>query len=164
MAAPIDDNCRALLRRSFNMRAAAYAYMFDVMRERLGTEVALEIGMEATRRMGKEMGKTFAEFGPANLRGLKDAFIAGIIDGDEMFKPDVKQCDDKELRINFRDCPLKRAWLEMGRSDEDIALLCKMAGRIDNGLFEGAGFTFAGETWQPGDEGCCRLRVLPGQS
>ena len=164
MAAPIDQNCRSLLRRAFTMRAAAYAYMFDVLRERFGTDVALEIGMEATERMGREMGKAFAGFGPADLKGLKEAFLSGIIDGEEMFKPEVKRADDKELSIHFHDCPLQRAWREMGRSDTDVELLCKMAGKIDHGLFTGAGFTFAGETWKPGDEGCCRLRILPGQS
>lgn len=163
MSEPIDPGCRALLQRAFAMRAVAYGHMFDVMRERLGTEQALAIGMEATRRMGAEMGKAFAKYGPADLEGLKDAFLGGIIDGEVMFKPQVVQCDDSELRIHFHDCPLKKAWVEAGRSDDDVALLCKMAGAIDGGLFNGAGFTFAGETWRPGDEGCCRLRVLPGK-
>ena len=117
-------NCRSLVRRAFAMRAAAYAYMFDVMRERFGTNVALEIGMEATERMGREMGKAFAEIsGRRTCRGLKDAFMAGIIDRDEMFKPEVTRADDEELSIHFHDCPLKRAWRDMGRSDGDIELL-----------------------------------------
>lgn len=163
MSKPLDEDCRALVRRAFNMRAVAYAHMFDVMREKLGTETAMEIGMEATRRMGAEMGKSFAQFGPADLKGLKDAFLGGIIDGEVMFKPEVTQCDDQELRIHFHDCPLKKAWVDTGRSDEDLELLCKLAGAIDGGLFTAAGFTFAGETWKSGDEGCCRLRVLPGK-
>jgi hypothetical protein len=162
MTQALDENARALLQRAFAMRAVAYAHMFDVMRERLGVEQAMEIGMEATRRMGAEMGKTFAHLGPSDLPGLKDAFLGGIIDGEEMFGPEVVRCDADELQIYFHKCPLKRAWVETGRSDEDVALLCRFAGAIDGGLFNAAGFTFAGETWKPGEPGCCRLRVLPG--
>ena len=38
----------------------------------------------------------------------------------------------------------------------------RFAGAIDVKLFERAGFTFAGETWQPGRSGCCLLKVRPG--
>lgn len=162
MSKPLDDTTRQLIRRAFAMRADAYAHLFDVMREKLGTDKALEIGMEATRRMGVEMGKAFAHLGPKDLAGLKDAFLGGIIDGEAMFGPEVVRCDKDELQIYFHRCPLKEAWAAKGRSDEDLALLCRLAGAIDRGLFETAGFTFAGETWKPGEPGCCRLRVLPG--
>lgn len=162
MAKPLDEATRQLIRRAFAMRADAYGHLFDVMREKLGVEKALEIGMEATQRMGVEMGKAFAHLGPDDLAGLKDAFLGGIIDGEAMFAPEVIRCDKDELLIQFHRCPLKEAWAAKGRSDEDVDLLCRLAGAIDRGLFETAGFTFAGETWKPGQSGCCRLRVLPG--
>jgi len=162
MSAKIDDETRTLLRRSFAMRAEAYAHLFDVMRERLGTEQALAIGMEATQRMGTAMGAKLAQHGPRDLAGLRDAFLGGIIDREGMFGPEVRRCDGQELQIKFHRCPLKQAWEEAGRSPEDVQLLCRMAGAIDRGLFEAAGFTFAGETWKPGESGCCTLRVLPG--
>ncbi len=150
------------LRAALKMRAAAYAHMFDVMREQLGLEKALEIGQEATRRLGTEMGGNFSEFGPADLEGLKDAFLAGIPGVGELFIPEVVKCDGDELEIYFQKCPLKDAWMELGRSDEDLEHLCDFAGAIDAGLFTSAGFTFAGDTWKPGEPGCCRLRVRPG--
>lgn len=162
MSKPIDEETRTLLRRSFAMRAEAYAHMFDVLRERFGTEQALDIAMEATRRMGTAMGAKLARHGPADLAGLRDAFLGGIIDREGMFAPEVRRCDAQELEIKFHRCPLKEAWDAAGRSPEDVQLLCRMAGAIDRGLFEAAGFTFAGETWTPGETGCCRLRVLPG--
>ena len=90
------------LRAALKMRAAAYAHMFDVMREQLGLEKALEMGREATRRLGASMGNSFSEYGPNNLAGLKDAFLAGIPGGDELFIPEVVKCDADELEIYFQ--------------------------------------------------------------
>jgi hypothetical protein len=43
-----------------------------------------------------------------------------------------------------------------------VAELCRIAARVDNGLFEGAGFNFHAETWEPGRDGCCHLHLRPG--
>lgn len=150
------------LKGAFAMRAAAYANMFDVLREAFGTERAVELLGEATRRMGVTMGAKFADLGPADLSGLKDRFIGGIPAVDEIFAPNVLRCDDERLEIKFHRCPLKEAWVAMGRSEADLELLCKAGGAIDGGLFTAAGFTFKGETWKPGETGCCRLVVEPG--
>lgn len=151
------------LRRSFATRAVAYAHFFDVLRERFGVETALNIGMEATHRMGVAMAPNFARYAPADLSGLKQAFLDGMGSAEALFAPELQRCDDGELRLHLHRCPLKEAWQAMGRGDEDVALLCRMAGAIDRGVFEGAGFTFAGETWHPGGEGCCLLRIHPGR-
>jgi hypothetical protein len=156
-AVSLDD-----LRRAFALRATAYAHLFDVLRERFGTEVALDIGREATGRIGTTLGAGFAHFGPADLEGLKDAFIGGLGPAHALFNPEVEHCDAAELRIQFHACPLKEQWEAMDRTPEDVALLCRFAGAIDAKLFERAGFTFAGETWQPGRSGCCLLKVRPG--
>jgi len=152
------------LQAALKMRAAAYAHMFDVMCETIGLEKAMEIGQEATRRLGADMGPAFGKYAPDDLQGLKEAFLSGIPGIGELFIPEVVKCDDDELEIYFQKCPLKDAWEDLGRSDRDLENLCKFAGAIDGGLFTAAGFTFAGETWKPGQTGCCRLRVLPGQS
>ncbi len=158
---PIDE-VHVLLQRSFAMRAAAYAHIYDVLSERLGPDQALALCMEATARMGEDMGKALAQHGPADLTGLKDAFLGGIIEGEALFAPDVRRCDVDELEIYFHRCPLKEAWVKQGRSAEDVTRLCRMAGAIDRGLFERAGFTFVGTTWTAGETGCCTLRVRPG--
>lgn len=150
------------LRNAFNMRAAAYANMFDVLRDTFGTERAVELVSEATRRMGVTMGARYADLAPGDLAGLRDRFLGGIPAGAEMFAPEVRRCDDDTLEIKFHRCPLKEAWQAMGRSDADLELLCKAGGAIDGGLFKAAGFVFAGETWRPGETGCCRLVVHPG--
>jgi hypothetical protein len=45
---------------------------------------------------------------------------------------------------------------------EKIATLCRIAGVVDDGTFEAAGFNFSADTWRPGEEGCCFLHIRPG--
>lgn len=153
-----------LLRRSFAMRAAFYAETFDVLKAEFGRDKALELCMTMTRRMGEKMGSAYAVHGPADLAALKEAFLGGIIEGEALFSPEVIRCDHDALEINFHRCPLKEAWEDQGRNGSELEDLCVIAGAIDGGLFETAGFTFAGETWRQGQQGCCRLKVLPGPS
>lgn len=151
-----------LLRRSFAMRAAFYAETYAVLRDRFGREEAMTLCMQMTRRMGEKMGANYAKHGPADIKGLKDSFLNGIIEGEALFSPEVIRCDDEALCINFHRCPLKEAWEAQGHEGDALKDLCVIAGAIDGGLFEAAGFTFAGTTWQPGETGCCKLKVLPG--
>ncbi len=151
-----------MLKGAFAMRADAYAHIFDVLRDELGVEKAVELISTATRRLGMDMGGRFEHLGPDNLPALKDEFLAGVPCASEMFDPEVVKCDNERLEIQFHRCPLKDHWVENGRSDEDVEHLCKAAGAIDGGLFTRAGFTFKGETWTKGKEGCCLLKVEPG--
>ena len=153
-----------MLKGAFAMRADAYAHIFDVLSEEYDTETAVKLIAKATTRLGCEMGERFAHFGPGNLPGLKDAFLAGIPCADDMFAPEVKKCDDESLEIQFHRCPLKDHWVAKGRSDEDVQNLCKAAGAIDGGLFTRAGFVFKGKTWKSGQKGCCLLKVVPGEA
>ncbi len=152
------------LRRSFAMRAAFYAETFAVLSAEFGREEAMRLCQQMTRQMGEKMGVAYAKHGPSDLKGLKDSFLAGIIEGEALFSPEVTRCDDTELCIHFHRCPLKEAWEQQGHSGAALRDLCIIAGAIDGGLFEAAGFTFAGATWTPGESGCCRLRILPGQA
>jgi hypothetical protein len=79
-----------------------------------------------------------------------------------MFAPEIVRCDAGGLDIKLHSCPLKQAWLDAGIADEDVATLCRIAGRVDNGMFDAAGFRFHADTYQPGAEGCCFLHVRPG--
>jgi galactose mutarotase-like enzyme len=80
-----------------------------------------------------------------------------------MFDPEVQRCDAQALDIKLRRCPLQDAWREAGVPDADIATLCRIAGRVDNGTFEAAGFEFSADTWRPGHDGCCHLHIRPGR-
>ena len=80
-----------------------------------------------------------------------------------MFQPEVVGEDAEGLDIKHHKCPLKDAWQEMGLPDEEVATMCRIAARVDNGTFEGAGFRFFADTWQPNGEGCCYLHIRRGQ-
>jgi hypothetical protein len=156
------EDWRQLLRNAFTLRAAAYAEFYRAMREALGPDEALRVGQIATRRLGETIGPRFKHLAPDDLAGLCDAFLDSIPDRDSLFAPVVKRCDAEALEIQFHRCPLKQAWEAQGIGGDELRRLCAMAGAIDGGLFESAGFSFEGTTWQPGQTGCCRLRVVPG--
>jgi hypothetical protein len=118
----------------------------------------------AIEARGREIGRQFSRYGPADLAGLRDAFVGGVPDDGRMFAPRVDRCDATALDITLQRCPLKEAWQEAGVADADIAALCRIAGRVDNGTFEAAGFEFSADTWQPGRDGCCHLHVRPGRA
>jgi hypothetical protein len=54
-----------------------------------------------------------------------------------------------------------RRWREAEAAEADVARLCAIAGRVDNGTVEAAGFEFQADTWQPGRDGCCHLHIRP---
>ena len=78
-----------------------------------------------------------------------------------MFAPSVVQCDADSLVVHLETCPLKEAWEELGLDEHDRAVMCEIAGEIDKGTFEAAGFSFESDTWKPGRSGCCHLNIRP---
>ena len=86
-----------------------------------------------------------------------------MADDGNMFQPEIARSDAEGLDVKFHACPLRDAWLEAGLPDEDVATLCRIASRVDDGTFEAAGFRFSADTWQPGGEGCCHLHIRPGK-
>ncbi len=145
-------------------RAMLYAHIFDAVAERFGADVAEEVMKRAIYRRGREIGARFRDFAPADLDGLCRAFLDFVPDQGRLFEPEVLRCDAEALEIRMRRCPLKEAWLEAGFPPERVRTLCRIAGVVDNGTFEGAGFAIEAETWKPGTEGCCRLHIRAGDS
>jgi hypothetical protein len=156
---------RRELAESFKNRAILYYLIFDELRKEFGAEKAEEVMGRAIYRRGAERGRQkYAQFAPADLEGVKATFLAGSADGGRLFEPEVVHQDDASLEIKHRRCPLKEAWQEMGLPDDEVARLCRIAGRIDHGTFEAAGFGFSLDSWQPGgDDGCCCLHIRPGK-
>jgi hypothetical protein len=158
-----EETLRRELYESFKNRARIYHLIFDELRNELGAERAEAVLKRAIYRRGAEIGAAkFAQFAPDDLAGLKAAFLDGIPDAGRMFQPEVLHADAEALDIKFHACPLRDAWQASGLLPEEVATLCRIAARIDNGTFEGAGFQFSADTWQPGGEGCCRLHIRPG--
>ena len=140
-----------------------YYYIFDEMRKEIGEEKATEIMTRGIYKRGLEIGQQFAAYGPSDMNGLKDAFLGFVPDDGKMFQPELLRCDAEGIDIQFHRCPLKEAWQEAGLSDDEVAKMCEIAARVDNGTFEGAGFEFSADTWRPGADGCCRLHIRPGK-
>jgi hypothetical protein len=158
-----ESQLRAELIASFKNRALLYWHFFDTMRKAVGEAKSAEIMKEAIYRRGLEVGKQFAKYGPQDMPGIRDAFLRFIPDQGALFAPEVLRCDASGVDIKFHRCPLKEAWQEAGVPPQDITTLCHIAGRVDNGTFEGAGFEFSADTWKPGQEGCCHLHIRPGK-
>lgn len=140
-------------------RALVYLEMYDVLAEEVGAARAEALLSKAIYRRGCAAGASLAKFAPADLAGLRDAFLANVPGGEELFRPEVRRSDAERLEIQLHGCPLKDAWREAGLAEDKIAMLCRIAGAVDKGLFEGAGFAFDNRTWTPGARGCCFLSI-----
>ena len=150
---------RADLIAQMKNRALIYMEMYDVRVEEFGAMRAEVLLTKAIYRRGRAAGAALAKYAPADLAGLRQAFLAHVPGGSEIFKPEVIRADAARLEIQLHGCPLKDAWREAGLAEEKVATLCRIAGAVDKGLFEGAGFAFENRTWSPGAPGCCFLRV-----
>jgi hypothetical protein len=158
----VEDDLRQQLYDSFKNRAIIYWLIYDELCGELGPERAEKVMQRAIERRGRQKGEALARFGPDDLAGLKEAFFGAIPDQGRMFQPEVLGDDGERLDVKFHACPLKSAWQEIGLSEEQVATLCRIAARVDNGTFEAAGFQFEADTYQPGGDGCCRLHISKG--
>lgn len=158
-----EQDLREQLYTAYKNRAMMYYHIFEELRKEVGDEKAAEIMKRGIYNRGLEIGKKYAKFSPADLGGLKNAFLASAADQGKMFQPEVLRCDPEGLDIQLRSCPLKEAWQEASLGEQEVARMCDIAAVVDYGTFEGAGFQFSAETWKPGQEGCCCLQIRPGK-
>lgn len=158
-----EEKLRDELIGAFKARAMLYYRFFDEMRQEFGEKTASDLMKRAIYKHGLGIGEQFKQYAPDDFEGLRDAFLKFVPDNASMFAPEVKRCDEQGLDIQMHHCPLKSVWLENGISEQDVAKLTEIAGIIDNGTFEGAGFKFSAETWKPGREGCCLLQIRSGR-
>lgn len=154
-----EDNLRSELQASFKNRAVLYYLIFEELRQEVGEKQAIAVLKRAIYRRGEQIGKQFCHFAPKDLAGLKNAFLGIIPDEGRLFDPHVVQYDEESLVIHLNQCPLKDAWEELGLDEHDKTVMCEIAGEIDKGTFESAGFSFEPDTWQPGRTGCCHLNI-----
>lgn len=113
----------------------------------------------AISRRGGGIGQELRAQAPDDFAGLRDSFLAIVSGGTELFKPEVRRCDEAGLEIKFGGYPLKEAWLAAGLAEDEIAILFRIAGAVDLGTFEAAGFASENRTWQAGRDGCCHLVI-----
>lgn len=156
-----DTDRRDLVAQMKN-RALIYMETYDVLAEDLGAAKAETLLTKAIYRRGRAMGKAFSKYAPSDLDGLREAFLGSVPGGKDIFQPEVLKKEPAKLEIQLHGCPLKDAWREAGLAEDKVATLCRIAGAVDKGLFEGAGFKIENRTWTPGAKGCCFLRILRG--
>lgn len=125
------------LRDSFENRALLYWHIYD--------ELETELGPERAERTPD---------------AVADRFLAASPDQGRLFPTEIVRRDG-EVHIKVTSCPLKDAWAEADLHAQDLAAICRIAGRFDNGLFGACGIRFAADTWQPGSTGCCHLHLRP---
>jgi hypothetical protein len=139
-------------------RARVYLQFYRAIERRLGQAVAIEICREAIYNWGRDLAAGLEARGQNDFDRLATSFVFAP-DGGAMFRPRIDRCDEKGLDVQFEACPLKAAWLEAGLPDTDVALFCQMASEADCGTLEAAGFSVEIDTWKPGSNGCCRLKI-----
>ena len=156
-----EETLRAALVDAIKSRALFYYAFYKEFSAEIGPEETTRIMKNAIHKRGWELGARFRQFAPNDFEGLKKAFLEGVPDPEATFNPELHRCDQAGFDITLRTCPLKDAWLDAGLSDDEVAAMTDIAGQVDKGMFEGAGFSFETDTWRPGRAGCCHLRVRP---
>jgi hypothetical protein len=162
-----EADLREQLRGAIKSRALFYLTVYREMAAQFGAERAEAVMKRAVYQRGVAAGERFKRYAPADFTGLRDAFIDFVPDHGGMFQPEVRLCQDGAgggLEIKFHACPLKEAWQEAGLADADVADMCSIAGAVDKGTFESAGFALQSQTWKPGESGCCLLKVSAAKS
>ena len=162
-----EADLREQLRGAIKSRALFYLAVYREMAAEFGPERAEDVMKRAIYKRGVAAGDRFKRYAPDDFAGLRDAFIDFVPDHGGMFQPEVRKCAngaDGGLEIKFHACPLKEVWQEAGLSDKELADMCRIAGIVDNGTFESAGFSMQSQTWTPGDSGCCLLNISPSRA
>ena len=156
-----EERLRTLLRQQIKSRGLFYLEIHRAMAAQFGRAAADEAMRKAIYERGIEASERFKEFAPDNFEGLRDAFLSFVPDAVHTFKPKVVRCDHDGLEIHLEECPMRDSWQDAGLDAQEVATLCELAGVVDRGTFEGAGFSIHNDTWRPEREGggCCRLHI-----
>ncbi|CAG0984688.1 MAG: L-2-amino-thiazoline-4-carboxylic acid hydrolase [Rhizobiaceae bacterium] len=148
------------LESAFRNRADLYRLLFEELAAELGEAKAETILAAAIQKRGREVAAAaFAAFGPNDARAIGEAFLAISPDGGRMYPTEVER-QAQSIGFRVQRCPLKDAWTDAGVSDDRLAVLCRIAGAFDRGLFEATGVRFENTTWTPAHgSGCCHIRL-----
>lgn len=147
---------------AFKNRARLYKNLLDELTAALGPERAEALLVAAIEKRGEEAGRAlFAHLSAPNAAQVADTFLAVSPAEGTLFPHTRTQDKAGRVTIAVSRCPLLDAWREDGLSDTEIARLCRIAGRFDNGCFGAAGVAFGAETWTLGKTGCCTLHLGP---
>jgi hypothetical protein len=159
------DRLARELDAAFQARARLYWHLFDTIRAALGEAEAERLLSLAIERTGVEAGgRIFAGLTDTAPLAVATRFLTvASPDWGRLFPHEITR-EDEAVTVRVLRCPLKAAWVADGRSEAEIATLCRIAGRADHGVFGQSGCGFDAETWEPGREGCCVLRFGPDRA
>ena len=143
-------------------RAAVYAHLFRVLKEKLGEDRAVALMSEAIRAHGRE--KSSKGYSAAARSGDLPQAAREFASQDAVkqfqFAPRIVSASDDEAVLAMSRCPLTDQWREMGLPAKDVATLCRIAHAVDFGTWEDAlGFDLAFEGTRGGGKDECVLRV-----
>lgn len=153
------DRLARELREAFAGRALLYDAIDRELTAEIGPDRAAEVLGRAIERRGREIAASmFADIDRDDPQAVADRFLATSPDGGTMY-PTVVGSAGGAVTIQVQRCPLQDAWRGAGVPPERVARLCRIAGRFDTGLFGATGVRFSAETWTPGRDGCCHIRL-----
>lgn len=159
MSAKDADQLERELKDAFKNRALIYWEVYDELRRELGPEQAQRLLSRAIERRGKAAGDALFRDTPADPVKIGERFLSVSPANGRLFPTDVRRDDKGGIHIQVRVCPLKEAWEEAKLPAADMAMICKIAGHFDNGVFGGRGVKFSADTWTEGKSGCCHLHL-----
>jgi hypothetical protein len=150
---------------AFANRALLYWEIYNAFAAEIGPDRAADILGKAIQRRGEAAGKAlFGRIDKPTPAKVADAFLAVSPDDGRLFPHTRTNSPDGSVHVAVSRCPLQDAWRKAGLDEGQQALMCRIAGRFDNGCFGAAGIGFSAETWVPGKDGCCRLHLLPAEA
>jgi L-2-amino-thiazoline-4-carboxylic acid hydrolase-like protein len=156
------DQAEALrqeLEEAFRSRGHLYRVLLDELETEVGLERATAVMSQALERRGKEVAEGLFRDTPPDPIAVGDRFLSVSPDNGRLYPHEVETAGDK-MEVRVHRCPLKDSWSGSGLSPERIALLCRLAGSFDKGLFEAAGVAFSNQTWtQERGGGCCWIKL-----
>ena len=147
-------------------RAAVYAHLFLVLRNRLGEAQAVDLMREAIYNYGKEKSRrNYSEKAlSGDLAQAAREFASPDPVKQHQFAPRVVSLTPEEAVIAMSRCPLVDEWRAMGLAGRDVETLCTIAHSVDFGTWEGAlrcELCFEGTRGQGLDECVLRVRKAP---
>lgn len=154
-----EDTLRRELEEAFRNRAHLYRLLLDELEAEIGSARAEALMARALERRGAEVAAALFKGTPPDPVAIGNRFLAVSPDEGHMYPHDAERSADR-MTIRVNRCPLKDAWLGDGLPPERIAVLCRIAGAFDKGLFEAAGLAFSNETWsERRGGGCCWITL-----
>lgn len=146
---------------AFAARGRVYWHMYATLRDALGAEEAERLVSAAVEAHGRAGGERIFASLPEGTPMQVAAHFLRIASPDwgRLFAHEVRRDEDGRVEIRVLRCPLKDAWVADGRSEAEVETLCRIAGRADWGCFSAAPCAFEAETWTPGRDGCCVLKL-----